>query len=54
MKRLVGLVILSLALSGSAAWAFVDQITASPAQPNSNQPITISFRSGYAMASTGR
>lgn len=46
VKRLVGLVILSLALSGSAAWAFVDQITASPAHPNSNQPITISFRSG--------
>jgi hypothetical protein len=36
---------LTLMLSGTAI-AFVDQITASPAQPNSNQPITISFRAG--------
>ncbi len=35
----------ALLVSGTAM-AFVDQIAVSPAQPNSNQPITVSFRSG--------
>jgi len=47
MKRAIVLVLALVLLSAnSSAFAFVDQITVTPATPNANDPITISFRSG--------
>lgn len=46
MSRLMHLTLVLLLLLAGNSRAFVDQIAASPAAPNSNQPVTISFRSG--------